>query len=82
MEKIIQTDLDFIKENVKLSDKEAKNADRFIKKHRECKTENRSFNNIKYKIIFSETSLGSFVMIQCEKCHKEKDSSDDVRSNW
>ena len=77
-----QSDLNFLKETMRLSDKEAENAEVFIKKHKACTTENRSFNNVKYTIVFSETSMGSFVKIQCEKCHKEKDISDDVRSNW
>ena len=77
-----QSDLDILIKTMKLSDKEAENASRFIKKHRTCTTENRSFNNVKYTIAFSETSMGSFVKIECEKCHSELDISDDVRSNW
>ena len=77
-----QSDLELLMKTMKLSDKEAENAARFINKHRTCTTESRSFNNVKYTIAFSETSMGSFVKIECEKCHGEKDISDDARSNW
>lgn len=82
MGEIEQSGLKFLTKTMRLSDKEAENATRFIKKHRTCTTESRSFNNVKYTIAFSETSIGSFVKIECEKCHSEKDISDDVRSNW
>ena len=77
-----QSDLELLVKTMKLSDKEAENAARFIKTHKTCTTESRPFNNVKYTITFSETSMGSFVKIQCEKYHAEKDTSDDVRSNW
>lgn len=82
MEEIEQSDLKFLTKTMRLSDKEAENAEVFIKKHKTCTTESHSFNNVKYTIAFSETSMGSFVKIECEKCHSEKDISDDVRSNW
>lgn len=82
MVEIKQLDLEFLIKTMKLSDKEADNAALFINKHRACTTENHSFNNVKYTIAFSETSMGSFVKIECEKCQSEEDISDDVRSNW
>jgi len=75
-------EIKFLVNTMRLSDKEAKNAANFIKKHRECKTPSQSLGNIQYVISFHQGSMGSFVKIQCEKCHKEKDISDDERSNW
>lgn len=75
-------EVEFLMKTMRFSDKEAKNAARFIKKHRECKTLSQSLGNIQYVISFHQGSMGSFVKIQCEKCHTEKDISDDVRSNW
>jgi len=75
-------EVEFLVKTMRLSNEEAKNAAKFIKTHKNCTTESRSFNNVKYTITFSETAMGSFVKIQCEKCHKEKDISDDIRCNW
>lgn len=75
-------EIKFLANTMRLSDKEAKNAAKFIKKHRECTTPSRSLANVQYVISFHETSMGSFVKIQCEKCNAEKDISDDERSNW
>ena len=82
MIKTEQSDIIYLMKTMKLSEKEANNAARFINKHRACPRLNRSFNNVKYTISFSETSIGSFVKIECDKCHAEKDISDKVRSNW
>ena len=73
---------EFLMKTMRLSNKEAKNAARFIKKHRECKTICQSLGRIRYVISFHQGSIGSFVKIQCEKCDKEKDISDDARGNW
>ena len=75
-------EFEYLLKTMRLSNKEAENAARFIKKHIECKTLSQSLGNITYVISFHQGSIGSFVKIQCEKCHKEKDISDDVRSNW
>jgi len=75
-------EVEYLMRTMRLSNKEAKNAARFIKKHRECKTICQSLGRIRYVISFHQGSMGSFVKIQCEKCHGEKDISDDVRSNW
>ena len=74
--------VEYLMKTMMLSNKEAKNAARFIKKHKECKTICQSLGKITYVISFHQGSIGSFVKIQCEKCDKEKDISDDVRSNW
>ena len=71
----------YLKRDMKLSDKEAEYAARFIQKHRRCKTICQSFGKITYVISFHQGVMGSFVKIHCEKCDKEKDISD-VRSNW
>ena len=46
------------------------------RRYRTERNTNESFNN------YLKQHMGSFVKIQCEKCHKEKDISDDARSNW
>ena len=74
--------VEYLIKTMRLSNKEAKNAAKFIKKHKECKTICQSLGRIRYVISFHQGTIGSFVKIQCEKCHKEKDISDDVRSNW
>ena len=79
---IEKEEIEFLIKTMRLSNKEAKNAAKFTKAHKNCITESRSFNNVKFTIVFSETSIGSFVKIQCEKCHAEEDISDDARSNW
>jgi len=62
-------------------EKELNNATRFINKHRAYTDLIRFFNNVKYEITFSETSIDSFVKIQREKRHTEKDILDNIRSN-
>ena len=78
----IEERIENLKRYVRLSDDEASNAAKFIKKHRECKTICQSLGKIQYVISFHTGSIGSFVKIQCEKCHAETDISDDVRSSW
>ena len=79
----IKERVSYLREWMKLSDKEAKTAARFIMKHRKCRSPiQNTLAHVQYVISFSETSIGSFVKIQCNKCHKEKDISDEVRSNW
>ena len=73
---------DYLKNEMRLSDKEVTSAIRFIQKHRKCKTICQSIGQAHYTISFSDTSIGSYVKITCEKCHKEKHISDDVRSNY
>lgn len=80
MNKIKKSDLNFLKESMRLSNNEAENAAKFINKHREGKTGSHSFNNVKYTIAFSETSLGNFVKIECEKCHTKKHIQRNTRS--
>ena len=77
MIKTKQSDIIYLMKTMRLSEKEAN-----INKHRACPRLNRSFNNVKYTISFSETSIGSFVKIECDKCNAEKDISDNIRSNW
>lgn len=74
--------ISYLMNDMKLSFTEAETAIKFIMKHRNCSTICKSFNQVKYTIYFSETSMGSFIKIQCEKCNMEKDISDEVRSNW
>ncbi len=74
--------ISYLLRDMKLSVKEAKNAARFIIKHRSCPTICRSFCQTKYEITFSVCSVGSWVTIKCDKCSKHRDISDDVRSNW
>jgi len=76
-------DVEWLIKEMQLSKKEAKSASRFIQKHRKCKRSiGPTFAPVKYVISYNLTSMGSFVKIQCEKCNKEKDISDNVRSNW
>lgn len=72
---------DYLKKTMRLSDNEVKNAVRFLEKHR-CRTTICRSMKIQYTISFCETSIGSFVKIQCGICDKEKEISDEIRSNW
>lgn len=78
----IKERISYLKSDMKLSDKEAENAAMFIQKHRKCYTICQTLGRIRYIISYHEGSIGSFIRIQCTNCNKEKDISDEVRSNW
>ena len=78
----IKERISYLKRDMKLSDKEAEYAARFIRKHRRCKTICQSLGRIRYIVSFHDGPVGTYVTIKCENCNEKDDISDEVRSNW
>jgi hypothetical protein len=58
--------------NYTLSEKEKKDADTSIKKHKKCNPK----HSTPFKYIFTPTGIGNAVTIKCPCCGEEKDITD------
>ena len=75
-------DIVCLMKQMRLSQSEVEQAFQFINKHRTCTTPCRSIGQTQYTIAFHTCSLGSWVTIDCGKCHNKMNISDEVRLNW